>query len=82
MKPIVIINKVDRPSARPEEVEQEVFNLFCELEVSDDLLEYPLFFCSGKEGWVKTTLHGEKFGAEKILERIIDHVPSPKVIEI
>lgn len=82
LKPIVIINKVDRPSARPEEVEQEVFNLFCELEVSDDLLDYPLFYCSGKEGWVKTSLNGEKFGAEKILERIISHVTPPKVISI
>jgi GTP-binding protein len=79
LKPIVIINKVDRPSARAAEVEQEVFNLFCDLEVSDELLEYPLFFSSGKEGWVKTSVTGEKHSPELILDKIIEYVQPPTV---
>ena len=59
LKPIVIINKVDRPSARVEEVEQEIFNLFCDLEVPDHLLDYPLYYSSGKDGWVKQSMDGK-----------------------
>jgi GTP-binding protein len=48
IKPIVIINKVDRPSARVKEVENEIFSLFCDLDTHDDLLEYPIFYASGR----------------------------------
>jgi GTP-binding protein len=78
LKPIVIINKVDRPSARPVEVEHEIFNLFCDLDAPTDSLEYPLFFCSGKEGWVrKGSMDAEKQGLENVLETIVDAIPSP-----
>ena len=60
LRPIVIINKVDRPTARTKEVENEIFNLFCDLETSNDLIEYPLFYCSGRDGWIKTSHEGEK----------------------
>jgi GTP-binding protein len=47
----VIINKVDRPTARVEEVKNEIFDLFCDLEMSDDLLDYPILYASGRDGW-------------------------------
>lgn len=54
-----------------------MFNLFCDLEVADELLEYPLFYSSGKEGWVKRNLQDEKSSPELILDKIIEYVPSP-----
>lgn len=72
---------MDRPSARVEEVEAEVFNLFCDLDVPDHLLDYPLYYCSGKDGWVKSRMDGEKEGMELILKSIIKHVPAPRVGE-
>ena len=51
LKPIVIINKVDRPTARVEDVKNEIFELFCDLEMSDDLLDYPILYASGRDGW-------------------------------
>ena len=51
MNPIVVINKADRPTARPDDVVNEVFELFCDLEIDDEHLDYPVFFCSGRDGW-------------------------------
>lgn len=51
LKPIVIVNKVDRPTARVKEVVNEVFDLFCDLNCPDEHLEYPLYYASGKNGW-------------------------------
>ncbi|KRX04698.1 P-loop containing nucleoside triphosphate hydrolase [Pseudocohnilembus persalinus] len=48
LNPIVVVNKVDRPTARPDDVVNEVFGLFCDLEIDDELLDYPVFFCSGR----------------------------------
>ncbi|CAD8060651.1 unnamed protein product [Paramecium primaurelia] len=80
LKPIVIINKVDRPSARPVEVEHEIFNLFCDLEAPSESLDYPLYFCSGKEGWVrKGSMEAEKQGLEDVLETIVETIPPPQI---
>lgn len=51
LKPIVVINKVDRDSARVEDVENEIFDLFCSLEANDDQLEYPIIYASARNGW-------------------------------
>jgi len=51
LKPIVVINKVDRPTSRLDEVESEIFDLFCNLDASDDQLEYPTIYASAKNGW-------------------------------
>ena len=51
LKPIVVINKVDRPTSRLDEVESEIFDLFCNLDASDDQLEYPNIYASAKNGW-------------------------------
>jgi len=51
LKPIVVINKVDRPTSRLDEVESEILDLFCNLDASDDQLEYPTIYASAKNGW-------------------------------
>jgi GTP-binding protein len=51
LKPIVVINKVDRESSRVEEVVNEIFDLFCNLEASEDQLDYPTIFASARSGW-------------------------------
>ena len=79
LKPIVIVNKVDRPTARPKEVVNEVFSLFCDLNCPDDLLDYPLFYASGKNQWAVKDLKDEKKNIECILKGIIDNIPQPKV---
>src|SRR4030042_2294553 len=54
LKPILVVNKVDRPDCRPHDVVNEVFDLFVELEASDDALDFPVIFASAKEGWPTT----------------------------
>ena len=51
LKPIVVINKVDRDSARVQDVENEIFDLFCQLEANDEQLEYPIIYASARNGW-------------------------------
>src|SRR5215213_7773908 len=60
LKPIVVINKVDRPDARPIEVVNEVFDLFAALDASDDQLDFPILYGSAKEGWMAEKLEGPK----------------------
>ena len=79
MKPIVVINKVDRPTSRIEEVESEVFDLFCNLEADDDQLEYPTIYAAAKDGWAISELNNQKEGVEDLLEAIADHIPPPDV---
>lgn len=77
LKPMVIINKIDRPTARVAEVENEVFELFCELDAHDDTLDYQLFKCSAKNNFVEKD--GKRLPIESILDGIIEHMPPPKV---
>lgn len=79
LKPIVVINKVDRPSSRVEEVESEIFDLFCNLDASDDQLEYPTVYAAAKEGWAVSNLESEKEGVKDLLDVIAQYVPSPDV---
>lgn len=79
LKAIVVINKVDRPSARVDEVESEIFDLFCNLEASDDQLEYPTIYASAKNGWAIKNLTKEKKGVLDLFETIEDHIPAPNV---
>ena len=60
IKPIVVINKVDRPSSRVDEVENEVFDLFCNLEANDEQLEYPVIYAAAKDGWAINSLDPER----------------------
>ena len=78
LKPMVIINKVDRPSSRIEDVENEIFDLFCGLDAPDESLEYPVFYASAKNGWaVKDVKDIKKDNKDMkcILDGIVEHIP-------
>ncbi len=79
LKPIVVINKVDRPDARPDEVHEEVFDLFAALDATDEQLDFPLLYASGRQGWASATLDGERTDMAPLFDLICDYVPSPKV---
>ncbi len=79
LKPIVVINKVDRPDARPDEVHEEVFDLFAALDATDEQLDFPLLYASGRQGWASTTLDGERKDMAPLFDLILSYVPSPKV---
>lgn len=81
LKPIVVINKVDRPDARPDAVHEEVFDLFAALGASDEQLDFPLLYASGRQGWASTTLDGERKDLAPLFDLICDYVPPPKVEE-
>ena len=72
-----MINKVDRPSSRVDEVESEIFDLFCNLDASDDQLEYPTIYAAARDGWASKDLEGDKNGVMDLLELIADYVPKP-----
>jgi len=77
LKPIVVINKVDRADARPNEVNNEVFDLFANLGATDEQLDYPTLFASGRDGWAVENLNDEHINIEPLFKKIIEHVPAP-----
>jgi len=82
LKPIVVINKVDRPDARPIEVVNEVFDLFAALDATDEQLDFPILYGSAKQGWMATTLEGSHDdGMQPLFDLIISHVAPPTIEE-
>ncbi|MBI1300804.1 MAG: translational GTPase TypA [Alphaproteobacteria bacterium] len=79
LKPIVIINKIDRPDGRPEEVVDEVFDLFVSLDASDEQLDFPILYASGRSGWCVQDLGDERKDLSPLLELVLKHVPAPSV---
>ena len=80
LKPIVVINKVDRSDARPQEVVNEVFDLFAALEASDEQLDFPILYGSAKEGWMAASPEGPKnLGMQLLFDLVLTHVAQPKV---
>src|SRR5262247_2462247 len=80
LKPIVVINKVDRPDARPTEVVNEVFDLFAALDASDEQLDFPILYGSAKEGWMAATAAGPKDqGMAPLFDLVTRHVAPPAV---
>ena len=77
LKPIVIINKIDKKDARPEEVLDEVFDLFISMEASDEQLDFPILYASGKNGWCVKDLNNEKNNLHCLFDLILKHVPEP-----
>lgn len=75
---IVVINKIDRQDARPEEVLTEVFDLFCDLEATDEQAEFPVLYAIGKQGIAKRTLDDPSTDLRPLFETIIARVPPPK----
>lgn len=78
LKPIVIVNKVDRPDARPEAVVDEVFDLFVELDADDKSLDFPTIFASGRAGWAVLDLEDPRENLRAVYEAVVKHVPPPK----
>src|ERR1700732_2622907 len=80
LKPIVVINKVDRPDARPTEVINEVFDLFAALDASEEQLDFPILYGSAKQGWMATDPSGPKDkGMAPLFDLIVRHVAPPVV---
>src|SRR5215510_6422610 len=82
LRPIVVINKVDRADARPSAVVNEVFDLFAGLEASDAQLDFPILYGSAKEGWMAASAEGPKAaGMAPLLDLVVRHVAPPAVEE-
>ena len=80
LKPIVVINKVDRSDARPVEVINEVFDLFAALDATDEQLDFPILYGSAKQGWMATSLEGSHDdGMQPLFDLILSHVKPPVV---
>jgi GTP-binding protein len=80
LKPIVVINKVDRPDARPTEVVNEVFDLFAALDATDEQLDFPILYGSAKQGWMAPALEGpQDAGMTPLFDLVLRHVPEPQV---
>jgi GTP-binding protein len=80
LHPIVVINKVDKPNCRPDEVHDAVFELFFNLDATEEQLNFPTIYGSSKNGWMNTTLE-ETDNILPLLDAILEHVPEPKVNE-
>ncbi|TWI81620.1 GTP-binding protein [Lacibacter cauensis] len=80
LKPIVVINKVDKPNCRPDEVHDAVFELFFNLDATEEQLDFPTYYGSGKNGWFNDSLT-EIDNINPLLDGIIKYVPAPKVAE-
>ncbi|OYQ35033.1 translational GTPase TypA [Niveispirillum lacus] len=79
MRPMVVVNKIDRQDARPDEVHNEIFDLFASLDASDEQLDFPTLFASGRNGWAVVDLNDERKDLTPLFELIVNHVPAPKV---
>lgn len=77
LRPIVVINKADRPDARFDDVHEEVFDLFAALDANEDQLDFPLLYACGRDGWADETLDGPRDSLTPLFELIKSHVPEP-----
>ena len=77
LKPIVVINKIDKPNARPEEVIDEVFELFLELGADDEQLDFPIIYASAREGFARYNVEDTNMGMEPLFKTVIEHVQCP-----
>ncbi len=80
LKPIVIINKIDKKDSRANAVLDEVFDLFITLNANNDQLDFPILYASGKDGWCINDLKDRKENLSPLLDLIVKHVPPPKII--
>ena len=80
-KPIVVINKVDKPNCRPDEVQEEVFDLMCALDANDDQLDFKTIFGSAKQGWMSEDWKNPTSDITPLLDAILDVIPAPRIVE-
>lgn len=81
LKPIVVVNKVDKPNCRPEEVYEMVFDLMFSLNASEDQLDFPVVYGSAKNGWMGENYDSPTKDISYLLDKIVEVIPAPKVIE-
>lgn len=80
-KPIVVVNKVDKPNCRPDEVHEEVFDLMFHLEANEDQLDFPCIYGSAKQGWMSTDWQQPTTDITQLLDCIIENIPAPEAHE-
>ena len=78
LRPIVVINKIDKSDARPDWVVDQVFDLFVALGANDEQLDFPVLYASAKNGWANDTLDGDRANMEDLFKTITDHIPQAK----
>jgi len=81
LKPIVVINKVDKPNCRPEEVQEMVFDLMFSLDATENQLDFTTIYGSAKQGWMSSDWRKPSSNIQPLLDAIIEHIPAPKVLE-
>ena len=79
IKPIVVVNKVDRQDARPDEVHTEVFDLFAALGATDEQLDFPMLYASGRQGWADLELEGARKDLAPMFDLVLSHVPPTRL---
>jgi GTP-binding protein len=80
-KPIVVINKVDKPNCRPEEVHEEVFELMFNLDATEDQLNFPTIYGTAKHGWMSNDWKNPSKDISPLLDCILEHIPAPKALK-
>ena len=81
LKPVVVVNKVDKPNCRPSEVQDMVFDLMFSLDATEDQLDFPTIFGSAKNGWMSTDWEHPTTDITPLLDTIIEHIPAPTTLE-
>ncbi len=79
IRPIVVVNKIDRSDARPDEVHEEIFDLFASLGADEFQLDFPMLYASGRQGWADLELDGPKKDLAPLFDLVLRHVPTPNV---
>ncbi len=80
LRPIVVLNKVDKPDAEPDRALDEVFDLIANLDATDEQLDFPAMYASGRSGWADMELDGSRENLDALFDLIIEHVPAPAQI--
>lgn len=80
LRPIVLVNKVDKPESRAHGVHDETFDLFSALDANEDQLDFPILFSSAKEGWASTEPDGERTDMSPLFDLIVNYVPAPSIV--
>ena len=79
LRPLVIINKIDRADARPDHVLNEIFDLFVALDADEKQLDFPVLYASGRDGWAAETIDAPRESLAPLFDRIVAHVPPPRI---
>src|SRR6195952_4629606 len=79
LRPIAIVNKIDRQDARPDEVHTELFDLFAALGANEEQLDFPMLFASGRQGWAVKSLEDPRENLNPLFDLILEHVPAPNL---